>query len=28
LDNVIKHNIAQFKWRMQKQKEEMKSEEK
>ena len=28
LDNVIKHNIAQFKWRMQRQKEEMKSEEK
>jgi len=28
VDNVIKNNIAQFKWRMQKQKEEMKSEEK
>ena len=28
IDNVIKNNIAQFKWRMQKQKEEMKSEEK
>lgn len=28
LDNVIKNNITQFKWRMQKQKEEMKSEEK
>lgn len=28
VDNVIKHNIAQFKWRMQKQREEMKSEEK
>ena len=28
LDNVIKHNIAQFKWRMQKQKEETKTEEK
>ena len=28
IDNVIKNNIAQFKWRMQKQKEETKSEEK
>ena len=28
VDNVIKNNIAQFKQRMQKQKEEMKSEEK
>lgn len=28
IDNVIKNNIAQFKWRMQKQEEEMKSEEK
>jgi len=28
VDNVIKNNIAQFKWRMQKQKEETKSEEK
>lgn len=28
VDNVIKHNIAQFKWRIQKQREEMKSEEK
>ena len=28
VDNVIKHNITQFKWRMQKQREEMKSEEK
>lgn len=28
IDNVIKHNIAQFKWKLQKQKEDMGSKEK
>lgn len=28
MDNVIKHTMTSFKWRMQKQREEMKSEEK
>ena len=27
MDNVIKHTMTSFKWRMQKQREEMKSEE-